>query len=153
MPIKKKPAKVPIKPAKRIQSFRFTVEMVGSAPDSKKLRALIEEARNEAVQESDGPKPKASVEAPGGLFGFGTEIVYLLHVSWPYIHAAGGPVGIGAATEAGRELFKAFANALRKRNILPSDPEISDAEVAPPPAKSTAKPNRKKKHVKSSHKK
>jgi len=84
---------------------------------------LIEAARQEALEELNIPKAKATVKPEGGLFGAGLEIVYLLHVSWPYIHAAGALVAGGAATEAGKQLYKYLANALRKRDILPSDPK------------------------------
>lgn len=128
----------------RSQAFRFTLRTVGPPPSPAKLRSLIEEARLEALRELDLPKTEATVKPPGGFFGAGLEIVYLLHVSWPYIQAAGAAVATGAATEAGKELYKYLAKALRKRDILPSEPESIEA------GKKNSKPKvtRKKKGAK-----
>lgn len=112
------------------QSFRFTVEPIGPRPDKRLLKKIIGDARNEAVREFTGSGPKrASVEPPGGLFGFGAEVVYILHLTWPYLHAAGAAVAKGAVTEAGKELFRIFADKLRKKDIRPSEPEISPPEI------------------------
>jgi len=113
-----------------MQSFRFTIEAIGPRPDKRRLQKIINDARGQALRQFSGSKPKkAAVETPGGLLGFGAEVVYILHLAWPYIHAAGAWVATGAATEAGKQLFKVFADELRKRNIRPSEPEVSTAEV------------------------
>lgn len=114
------------------QSFRFTIEAIGPRRDKQLLAKIIKTARDEALREFAGAKPKqASVEPPGGLFGFGAEVVYVLHLVWPYVHAAGNVVAKGIATEAGKELFKIFADKLRKKDIRPSEPEVSTPEIKP----------------------
>jgi hypothetical protein len=128
--------------------IRFTVQTVGPPPSPEQLRDLMEEARQEALQELKKPQVQASVKPDGGLFGAGLEIVYLLHVSWPYIHAAGALVATGAATEAGKQLFQYLAKALRKRDILPSEPKSVGADKD-----KKAKNNKKKKGAKAPHKK
>src|ERR1035438_5075513 len=108
----------------RAEAFRFTLETVGPTPNAKELERRIEEARTEALENFKQPDVQVSVKPPGGLFAGGLEIVYLLHISWPYLYAAGKVVATGAATgaatEAGKRLFQHFAKALRKRDILPS---------------------------------
>jgi hypothetical protein len=136
----------------RAEAFRFTVETVGATPDAKKLRTLIDEARAEALRKFKRPKVQVSVKPDGGLFGAGLEIVYLLHISWPYIHAAGKVVATGAATEAGKQLFQYFAKALRKRDILPSEPESVAAHDAAEPKKAPPKPGGKKNGAKPARK-
>jgi precorrin-6B methylase 2 len=140
------------KPKARVVAFRFTVETVGATPDAKKLRTLIDEARAEALREFKSPKVQVSVKPDGGLFGAGLEIVYLLHISWPYIHAAGKVIATGAATEAGKQMFQYFSKALRKRDILPSDPESVAVHDAAEPKKETTKPREKKKGAKPARK-
>jgi hypothetical protein len=144
-------AKTKSKP--RAEAFRFTLETVGPTPNAKELRRRIEEARTEALKELNKPDVRVSVKPPGGLFGGGLEIVYLLHISWPYLHAAGKVIATGAGTEAGKQLFQYFAKALRKRDILPSAPESVAAAEASKPKPETNKARDKKKGAKPSHKK
>ena len=88
--------------------------------------ALVPHARRRLPHLSEQDRSR---HHQGGLFGFGAEVVYVLHLVWPYLHAAGAAVAKGVAVEAGKELFKTFADKLRKNDIRPSEPEVSTTET------------------------
>lgn len=102
---------------KKVQSIvlRFSLKPVGPPRSERQLRTDIAEALNEAVQEFEtrqSVKVEAQAEPEGGFLGLGIEWIWLLKAFAGGVAAAGGK-------KVGEGLFTYFAEALRKRNIIP----------------------------------
>lgn len=125
--------------------FRFSLRSAGPPRTKEQLRATVEEARKEALEKFRKSDVKAKAEPEGAFLGAGIEWVWLLHVSLPYLHAAATGLATGAGTAAGKKVFDYFAKALRKRNVLPAEPEM----VTPEKKRSSDKSQTNKKDTKS----
>jgi len=134
-------------PKASVQVFRFSLRSAGPNRTKEQLRAAVEAARKEALKGFGEKHVRAKVEPEGAFLAAGLEWIWLLHVSLPYLQAAGTGVATGAGTAAGKRLFDYFARALRKRNILPGEPKVVSGGESrghkSQPKRKTKKPRRK----------
>jgi hypothetical protein len=136
-------------PKASMEVFRFSITSAGPKRTKRQLSAAVEAARKEALKRFRKKHVKAKAEPEGAFLAAGLEWVWLLHVSLPYLKAAGTAVATGAGTAAGKKLFDYFAKALRKRNILPGEPKVvpgsteSGGQKPQPKRKTNTKPRKK----------
>lgn len=106
------------------QVLRFTLSAVGPSRTEEELRAAAEEALKEALREFGERDLQAQAEPEGGFLGMGIDWIWLLHVMLPYLQKGAEGMATYAGTQAAKKLFQYFAKALRKRDILPSEPMV-----------------------------
>lgn len=111
--------------------LRFNIQNVDPSADEETVKRLFHEALEAAVNE-DAEAINVKPEFQGNFLGVGETIVVLWIVHALKVGAAAA--GTGVATAAGKDFYENFlAPQLRKRNLLPSKPEI----LKPPPSPET----------------
>jgi hypothetical protein len=108
----------------------FVIEPQDPKLDEKKIRALLEGAKNEAVKAASREhEVSAQLGVPGGFGGVG-EIAIAVNLVLPYLKDAGIELTRGTLEAAGAYFFTQYlAPRLRELNLLPSkfraQPEIA----------------------------